>query len=233
MKATHLYNKPAERAKMTQVDHLELDLGGVVGSSDNNVLSPRQVLLASADYADELDIRPGDFRENVLVSGLVVEDLPSGTILSIGSATLSITFLCEPCGYMDYVRKGLKKESVGRRGVLAVVLESGEITTGDEIKIIKIGQHDWNTTYQKLLHVLTQINPELLVKGSDLLVACQLETSYFRVLPVQLRKIYSEHPEVRPERVVSEKGVSYMSKGVVGGEFWVPDRNMFSVGEQI
>ena len=79
---------------------------------------------------------------------------------------------------MDYVRKGLKKQSVGKRGVLAVVLEPGEIKTGDVIKIIKTGQHDWNTTYQKLLHVLTQIKPELLVKGADLLESLRALTHH-------------------------------------------------------
>ena len=41
--------------------------------------------------------------------------------------------VCDPCQRMDELRDGLRAELEGKRGMLARVVESGEVAVGDEI----------------------------------------------------------------------------------------------------
>jgi MOSC domain-containing protein YiiM len=44
--------------------------------------------------------------------------------------------VCDPCQRMDELRQGLRAELADRRGMLAHVVEGGEIALGDEIELI-------------------------------------------------------------------------------------------------
>ena len=44
--------------------------------------------------------------------------------------------VCDPCHRMDELRDGLRAELQGKRGMLARVVESGEVVVGDEIELI-------------------------------------------------------------------------------------------------
>jgi MOSC domain-containing protein YiiM len=44
--------------------------------------------------------------------------------------------VCDPCSRMDEIRPGLQAELEGRRGMLARVLETGEVAAGDEVELI-------------------------------------------------------------------------------------------------
>jgi hypothetical protein len=222
-----LFNKLRERGEMIPVDILEIDKGGAVGCWDNDPLSSRQILIASESYSNELGIKAGQYRENILVRDLVVESLPGGTILKIGSCELITTYLCEPCGYMDYIRKGLKKSSIGKRGILAVVKKPGVIKITDKLEIHTYGALELNNTVQKFIYVLSAVPTAQAVTGRTLLAACSLETSYFRVLPVLLRKIRIIHPEIAPERVMTDRSVSYLTKQPISLKPWHQTKNMF------
>ena len=75
-------------------------------------------------------------RANLLVEGL---DLPqrAGARLRVGSALLEITGECDPCFRMDAIAPGLAAALTPdwRGGVLARVLDSGDVAVGDEIRI--------------------------------------------------------------------------------------------------
>ena len=44
--------------------------------------------------------------------------------------------VCDPCSRMDEIRPGLQQELDGRRGMLARVVQSGEVAKNDEIELL-------------------------------------------------------------------------------------------------
>ena len=82
--------------------------------------------------------------ENLTTRGLDLLGLPAGTRLFVGAdATLEVTGLRNPCSQLDGIQKGLMEATLGRgadgrlirkAGVMAVVLTSGQVHTGDGIR---------------------------------------------------------------------------------------------------
>jgi len=95
----------------------------------------REVLLASKEHLDALGVEPGAIRENVTVEGTDVHDWAVGQRVQVGGALLEITMVCDPCHRMDELRAGLRSELDGKRGMLAHVVDGGEIALGDEIEL--------------------------------------------------------------------------------------------------
>ena len=95
----------------------------------------REVLLASREHLEAVGVEPGAIRENVTVQGVDVEQWPVGQRVRVGEALLEITMVCDPCHKMDQLRPGLRTEIDGRRGMLAHVVEGGEIALGDQVTV--------------------------------------------------------------------------------------------------
>jgi MOSC domain-containing protein YiiM len=110
----------------------------------------RQVHLIHAELRDELrekgfDIREGQMGENITTRGLELLTLPKGTKLYIGQTTVvEVTGLRNPCLQLDRLQQGLMaavldKDAGGnlirKAGIMAVVLESGEIFPDDIIRV--------------------------------------------------------------------------------------------------
>lgn len=95
----------------------------------------REVLLASKEHLDAVAVEPGAIRENVTVEGMDVQQWPVGQRVRVGGAVLEITMVCDPCQRMDALRQGLRAEIDGRRGMLAHVVEGGEIALGDAVEL--------------------------------------------------------------------------------------------------
>src|SRR3989449_406567 len=109
---------------------------GIEGDKHAVAASDRQVLLADQEALDEGGGEPGTIKENLTVEGLHVMGLPGGTRVRLGdSAGLEIMKICEPCFRMDEIRFGLKGELVGRRGMVARVVNGGSIAVGDRITL--------------------------------------------------------------------------------------------------
>jgi MOSC domain-containing protein YiiM len=96
----------------------------------------REVLFASKEHLDAVGVEPGATRENLTVEGDDVERWPIGQRVRAGGAVFEITMVCDPCHRMDELRDGLRTELEGRRGMLARVVESGEVAVGDEIELL-------------------------------------------------------------------------------------------------
>jgi MOSC domain-containing protein YiiM len=96
----------------------------------------REVLFVSKEHLDAVGVAPGAIRENLTVEGDDVERWSVGQRVRAGEAVFEITMVCDPCHRMDELREGLRAELQGRRGMLARVVESGEVAVGDEIELL-------------------------------------------------------------------------------------------------
>jgi MOSC domain-containing protein YiiM len=95
-----------------------------------------QVLLMPGEVLEALDVQPGQVRENLTTQGIDVMTIPLGARLKVGEALLEITKPATPCEHMDAVRPGLQQELAGQRGMLARVLEGGQVRKGDAIEVL-------------------------------------------------------------------------------------------------
>lgn len=94
----------------------------------------RQVLLIDEETLAEFELPPGRVKENITTRGIAIQSLPRGARIRSGAALLEIIGPCEPCKFMDSIRPGLLAASWGKRGVLARVIEGGEMRVGDVVE---------------------------------------------------------------------------------------------------
>ena len=96
----------------------------------------RQVLFMDKETLDEFGLAPGQVKENITVAGLDLSQTKEGQVFFIGDdVTMEIVGDCEPCGKMDAIQPGLMDKIDGRRGMLAMVINGGQIKVGDSVRI--------------------------------------------------------------------------------------------------
>ena len=134
-----LHIKEQHGAPMQRVKSAEaVTMKGIKGDQAYGRKS-RQVLLVDQSQIDQLGVRPGDLRENLTVEGLTLDGMPVGTRLKSDDVVLRIVEVCDPCSYLDTIRQGLKRESIGRRGMLAVIENGGRLEEGRPIEVLAFG----------------------------------------------------------------------------------------------
>jgi MOSC domain-containing protein YiiM len=132
-----LFTSPARGSGTSQSHDRVRALEGVGLEGCAHANPPRrEVLLASREHLDAVGMAPGVIRENVTVTGVDVHDWLIGQRVRVGEALLEITMVCDPCHRMDELRDGLRAEIDGRRGMLAHIVEGGEIALGDSIELL-------------------------------------------------------------------------------------------------
>jgi MOSC domain-containing protein YiiM len=133
-----LWTSPAKNSgRMDPRDRVRAIEGhGLEGCAHARAGTKRQVLFASAQHLDDLGVDYGRIRENFTIEGADVHDWPVGQQVRIGEALFEITMVCDPCERMDAIRPGLQAELDGRRGMLARVVESGEVAAGDTVELL-------------------------------------------------------------------------------------------------
>ena len=114
---------------------LAIESQGFEGCAHANT-PQREVLLVSKRHLEALDVEPGAIRENVTVEGADVQSWSVGQRVRVGGALLEITMVCDPCHRMDELRAGLRALLDDKRGMLAHVVEGGEVALGDEIALL-------------------------------------------------------------------------------------------------
>ena len=110
----------------------------------------RQVHLIQAELHDELRTRgfritPGEMGENVTTRGIDLLALPDGTHLALGEeAVVKLTGLRNPCVQLDRHQEGLMAAVldkmpdgglIRKAGVMAVVIQGGEVRPGDAVRV--------------------------------------------------------------------------------------------------
>ncbi len=137
---TNLY---IARVKETPSDPVEeataISGKGLEGDRSCSERNMRQVLFMDKETLDELELVPGQIKENITTTGLDMSQVKEGQVIFIGDreagepVTMEIVGPCEPCQKMDAIRPGLRKILDGQRGMLAIVLNGGAIKVGDSI----------------------------------------------------------------------------------------------------
>jgi MOSC domain-containing protein YiiM len=110
----------------------------------------RQVHLIHAELHEEVaakgcKVLPGQMGENVTTAGIDLLGLPRGTRLRLGpQALIEVTGLRNPCHQLDGIAEGLLQAVLDRdadgnlvrkAGIMAIVIEGGEVRPGDPIGI--------------------------------------------------------------------------------------------------
>ena len=127
---------PVKRAEL-RANH------GIVGDAHAGPWH-RQVSLLGIDSVQKLQekitlqLKPGDFAENILVEGMTVYTLPVGTELKIGTARCRVTQIGKTCHMDCAIRKAAGDCVMPREGIFVEVLEGGEVKPGDEIQVIEV-----------------------------------------------------------------------------------------------
>ena len=127
-----------------QKDFIEIYKYGVVGdfhANQNNI--NRQVTIVSNEILKLINetigekLFPGSLGENILVEGLgYLEDIENGTKIKFGeNVILEITDQNQPCSTLNSIDKRILKLIIGKRGLLAKVINTGMIKKGDKVQI--------------------------------------------------------------------------------------------------
>lgn len=138
----HLFLAQAKGTPMLPVDEaVALEQRGLQGDrhAKRTAGGKRQVLLLDAASHELLNLPPGTLKENIVVEGVPIEQLPPGQRLALGpEVVVEITMICVPCQKLNTIRPGLLKESWGNRGMLARVLTGGRMRVGDQVRLLDV-----------------------------------------------------------------------------------------------
>ena len=132
-----LHIAAAHRAPMQRAESARAlaDLG-LEGDIHNKAGGKRQVLLMDEETLNAFGLEAGRVRENITTRGIALKTLAPGTRLRVGSALFEITQACDPCKMIEDIQPGLRARMQGQRGMLARVIEGGELRMGDAVEIV-------------------------------------------------------------------------------------------------
>ena len=110
----------------------------------------RQVSLLAQESIDKmtaqgLDVGPGDFAENVTVSGVEVAALPLGTTLELGEALVEVTQIGKECHTRCAIYQQAGDCVMPREGIFVRVLRGGRVAPGDPVRVRAWGLGDQGT----------------------------------------------------------------------------------------
>src|ERR1051325_522743 len=203
MKLEQMYLKPARSSPMARVRRATAIAGlGLAGDCNASRASPRQVLVVGSPTVAQLKVDPADLRANLVVSGIDVDRLPSGTVLRVGDVQIRLTLACEPCRKLEAVRKGLARDTCGRRGTLGRIIVGGEFGVGNSVSIEQITLPGLEDKWQaRVVDILGRLPREKCVTYARLAEVAGLQSTYCRAFPSLLRRLADTNLPL--ERVVS------------------------------
>jgi len=114
---------------------------GLVGDAHANCGTHRQVSLLASESIDKmralgLELKPGDFAENLITEGIDLRSLPVGTRMSVGErVVLEITQIGKECHTMCAIFQQVGKCIMPEEGVFTRVIRGGTVKAGDCIEV--------------------------------------------------------------------------------------------------
>lgn len=104
----------------------------------------RQVSLLGQESVDKLQakitlqLKPGDFAENILVKGITLYELPVGTKLRLGDTAIGeVTQIGKKCHFDCAIRQAAGDCVMPREGIFMKVLVPGVVKAGDQLTILE------------------------------------------------------------------------------------------------
>ena len=100
----------------------------------------RQVSLLAQESIDKmraagLDVKPGDFAENITTRGLDVASLPLWTTLDLGEALVEVTQIGKECHTRCAIYHQAGDCVMPREGIFVRVLRGGRVAPGDTVRV--------------------------------------------------------------------------------------------------
>jgi len=115
---------------------------GLVGDAHADCCTHRQVSLLAAESIDKmralgLELKPGDFAENLTTEEIDLLSLPVGTRISVGTQTiLEISQIGKECHAGCAIFRQVGKCIMPEEGVFAKVIKGGHVKAGDQIEVV-------------------------------------------------------------------------------------------------
>lgn len=115
---------------------------GLAGDAHADCCTHRQISLLADESIEKmrrlgLDLAPGDFAENLTVSGIDLPSLPVGTRLRIGDQVLlEVSQIGKECHARCAIFEQVGTCVMPLEGVFARVIEGGTVKAGDGIEVL-------------------------------------------------------------------------------------------------
>lgn len=210
----HLFTKVKSGSVMIELKTLNLKVGyGIEGDINADSISPRQVLIVRHEDILNLSIKPGELRENIVVTGIEFDNFIPGSLLTFESgAAIRLTFNCEPCKRIAHLVKSLKSIQ-GKRGILGVVIKSGKIQVGSNFQV---QAHKFpalsENPYQRFLNFMIKIPSGKVVTYKQIIKGMGVDNSYLRAIPTYLKK--TSAADYPLHRILDSKGylITYVNQ---------------------
>jgi len=224
---THLFIKKVKGHPMVGVNSIGLTAGlGIITDVNANQISPRQILITRKEDLDELEIRYGGLRENIIIDGASTEEFKPGSILIINNKVkIRLTFYCEPCKRIADAVPSMNAV-LNRRGILGVIIESGEISIGDRIIIVPDQFKPFSEVpYERFLNFIQFVPPGKVVTYKMVCEGMGVAESYVRAIPKYIEKAINSGLNLPLHRIVDTEGATI--------ESYVPNQQTQLKGENI
>jgi MOSC domain-containing protein YiiM len=112
----------------------------------------RQVSLLALESIEKmvakgLDVKPGDFAENITTSGIDLLALPVGSVLRVGDrVVLEISQIGKVCHTKCAIYYQAGDCVMPREGLFAVVRQAGDVNVGDAVEVVSLGDGSCDRT---------------------------------------------------------------------------------------
>jgi MOSC domain-containing protein YiiM len=116
---------------------------GLVGDAHADCCTHRQVSLLAAESIDKmralgLELKPGDFAENLVTEGVDLVALPIGARISIGEqVVLEVTQIGKECHSGCAIFQQVGTCVMPKEGIFTRVIRGGTVRSGDKIEVMQ------------------------------------------------------------------------------------------------
>jgi MOSC domain-containing protein YiiM len=93
-----------------------------------------------------LDVKPGDFAENITTANIELPSLPLGTLLRVGESEIEISQIGKVCHTRCAIYYLAGDCIFPREGIFSVVRKPGEVKVGDTIEVLTWGDGSCSAT---------------------------------------------------------------------------------------
>lgn len=150
---------PKKGARKTPIESGEMQVKedfGCVDDAHGSSEWHRQISLLAEESIKKaqnrgLDVKEGDFAENITTRGFMPFFIPIGTVLQIGDVQVEISQIGKVCHTRCAIYYLAGDCIFPREGIFGVVCDDGVIKVGDKITVVKVGDGHCAKTPQEAI----------------------------------------------------------------------------------